>query len=90
MPVNTKLYQSVFPLKNNATTVYTKEKVEPLLNSKKNSIIIKILFGFFIIMALSLLAHTAIFSNLNSFSYFLSYYSVIKNIIYVFKSMEKL
>lgn len=55
-----------------------------LLNSKKNSIIIKILFGFFIIMALSLLAHTAIFSNLNSFSYFLSYYSVIKNIIYVF------
>ena len=37
MPVNTKLYQSVFPLKNDATTVYTKDKVEPLLNSKKNT-----------------------------------------------------
>ena len=35
MPVNTKLYQSVFPLKNDATTVYTKENIQPLLKSTK-------------------------------------------------------
>ena len=32
MPVNTKLYQSVVPIKKDNTTVYTKDKIEPLLN----------------------------------------------------------
>ena len=58
-----------------------------VLNSRKKSVIVKVIFSFFGVMITTLFIYVIIFSNLTSFSYFLLYYPIIDVIVSIFASI---